>query len=364
MTIEGLLMIFDEILGALGNGMDYVISYLAEHVITCLVPAFFIAGAIAALIKKDSIIKYFGPKVSKYKSYSVASVSGTLLAVCSCTILPLFAGIYKKGAGLGPAVTFLFAGPAINVLAIIYTAQVLGFNIGVARAVAAISLSIIIGLIMAFLFKKSEKEKEEDIGPDPFSVSDESISRPRWVIPVFFALLIGILIFGASSLDWMIKLPIVYAFTILIAVILIYYFTRDQVTEWGNETWALTKKIFPILIIGTFIVGVFAYFVPPETFAPYLGSNSIGSNLLASFIGAVIYMPTLMEVPIIGGVFGYSTGAMASGPALALLLSGPTTSLPSLVVLYKIIGLKKTLVYWILVVIMAAAAGMIYGAIA
>ncbi|UAL07288.1 MAG: permease [Candidatus Methanogranum gryphiswaldense] len=348
---------------ALNSGLEYVISYLAEHVITCLIPAFFIAGAIAALIKKDSVIKYLGPKVSKYKSYSVASVSGTLLAVCSCTILPLFAGIYKKGAGLGPAITFLFAGPAINVLAIIYTAQVLGFNIGVARAVAAISLSIVVGLIMAFLFKKSEKEKEESIGPDPFSVSDESVPRPKWVIPIFFALLVGILIFGASSLDWMIKLPIVYIFTILIAVILIYYFTRDQVTEWGTETWMLTKKIFPILIIGTFIVGVFAYFVPPETFAPYLGSNSLGSTFLASLIGAVIYMPTLMEVPIIGGVFGYTTGAMASGPALALLLSGPTTSLPSIAVLYKIIGLKKTLTYWILVVIMATIAGMIYGAI-
>ncbi len=357
-------MIIDEILGAFGNGLDSVISYLAEHVVTCLIPAFFIAGAIAALIKKDAVLKYLGPKVSKYKSYSVASVSGTLLAVCSCTILPLFAGIYKKGAGLGPAITFLFAGPAINVLAIIYTAQVLGFNIGLARAVAAISLSIVVGLIMAVLFKKSEKEKEENAGPDPFLVSDESVSRPKWVIPIFFALLVGILIFGASSLDWMIKLPIVYIFTILIAVILIYYFTRDQVTEWGTETWMLTKKIFPILIIGTFIVGVFAYFVPPETFAPYLGSNSLGSTFLASLIGAVIYMPTLMEVPIIGGVFGYTTGAMANGPALALLLSGPTTSLPSIAVLYKIIGLKKTLTYWLLVIIMATIAGMIYGAIA
>ncbi len=359
-------MTSDILFGALGNGLDYVMSYLAQHVVTCLIPAFFIAGAIAALVKKDAVMKYLGPKVSKYKSYSVASVSGTLLAVCSCTILPLFAGIYKKGAGLGPAIAFLFAGPAINILAIIYTAQILGFDLGLARAIFAIILSIAVGMLMAYIFRKGEEQKEKDneSGYDPFAVSDDEQSRPKWVIPVFFALLVSILVIGASSLDWLIRLPVVYVLTIAVAVILIYYFTRNQVTEWGMETWMLVKKIFPVLIIGTFFVGVFAYFVPPETFAPYLGSNSLGSNLLASLIGSVIYMPTLMEVPIIGGVFGYTTGAMAGGPALALLLSGPTTSLPSLIVLSRMMGLKKTLVYWVLVIIMATFAGMIYGLVA
>jgi len=348
-------IIFD----ALNAGLLAVIEYLAEHVITCLIPAFFIAGAIAALVKKDAILKYFGPKVAKYKSYTVASVSGTILAVCSCTILPLFAGIYKKGSGIGPATTFLFSGPAINVLAIIYTAQVLGVDIGIARAVFAITMSILVGLIMAALFGKKDETERKGLKTVPGPAEERS--KPRWVIPTFFVLMVAILLIGASKMDWVPKLGIVYFLTIGVAVLLIYYFQKEEVTDWGMETWDLTKKIFPILIAGTFIVGVFAFFVPPETFRPYLGDNGIGANLLASIMGALLYMPTLLEVPIVGGTLGYTSGVMASGPALALLLSGPTTSLPSVIVLYKIMGMKKTLVYWSLVVVMSAVAGMIFG---
>jgi uncharacterized membrane protein YraQ (UPF0718 family) len=326
------------------------------------VPAFFIAGAIAALVKKDAILRYFGPKVEKYKSYSVASVSGTILAVCSCTILPLFAGIYKKGSGIGPATTFLFSGPAINVLAIIYTAKVLGLELGLARAVFAIIMSIFIGLIMAFLFQKDEDKKNS--GLKPISSSGEEVQRPRWVVPTFFALMVAILLIGASQMDWVPKLGIVYFLTIAVAVILIYYFQRQEVTDWGVETWDLTKKIFPILVVGTFFVGVFAFFVPPETFRPYLGDNGLSANLLASVMGALLYMPTLLEVPIIGGTLGYTSGVMASGPALALLLSGPTTSLPSLAVLYRIMGARKTVVYWLLVIGMSTIAGLMFGLIA
>lgn len=344
---------------ALNSGLQAVLEYLAQHVITCLVPAFFIAGAIAALVKKDAILKYFGPKVQKYKSYSVASVSGTILAVCSCTILPLFAGIYKKGSGIGPATTFLFSGPAINILAIVYTAQVLGLDLGVARAAFAITMSILVGLVMAFLFQKEDDRNNG--GMRPMASTGEDEQRPRWVIPTFFVLLVAILLIGASKMEWIPKLAIVYFLTIAVAVILIYYFQRQEVTEWGIETWDLTKKIFPILIIGTFFVGIFAFFVPPETFRPYLGDNGLGANLLASVIGALLYMPTLLEVPIIGGTLGYTSGVMAAGPALALLLSGPTTSLPSIAVLYKIMGMKKTIVYWLLVVGMSTIAGMIFG---
>lgn len=345
---------------ALGSGFDAVIEYLAQHVLTCLVPAFFIAGAIAALVKKDAVLKYFGPAVAKYKSYSVASVSGTILAVCSCTILPLFAGIYKKGAGIGPAVAFLFAGPAINILAIIYTAQVLGLDLGIARAVFAIVLSIVVGLVMAFLFKEDSNQEERGFVTPSF-VHEEDTPKPKWVTPAFFISMILILVFGASTLDAFLRLAIVYVLTLFVAFLLIYYFNRSEVTDWGLETWDLTKKIFPILIIGTFLVGIFAYFVPAETFRPYLGDNSLTANLIASVMGAILYMPTLLEVPIIGTTLGYSSGVMANGPALALLLAGPTTSLPAMVVLYRIMGLKKTITYWLLVVIMATLAGMSYG---
>ena len=345
---------------SLGAGLDAVIDYLALHVLTCLVPAFFIAGAIAALVKKDAVLRYFGAQVERYKSYSVASVSGTVLAVCSCTILPLFAGIYRKGAGLGPATTFLFAGPAINILAIIYTAQVLGLELGVARATFAIVLSIALGMLMARIFRNDAAEGTEF---DGMLTSQSEEGRPRWVMPVFFVLLVAILVVGASSIDTVLRLSAVYLFTVALAVILIYHFSRDEVSDWGRETWDLARKIFPVLMVGTFVVGIFAFFVPPETFRPYLGDNGLWSNLLASILGALLYMPTLLEVPIVGGTLGYSSGVMAGGPALALLLSGPTTSLPSLVVLQRLMGWKRTLTYWALVVLASTLAGMAYGMI-
>ncbi len=342
--------------GALQSGVDGLVEYVSQHTLTCLIPAFFIAGAIAAFVKKEAILKYFGPQTKKYISYPVASVSGLVLAVCSCTILPLFTGIYKKGSGLGPAVTFLFAGPGINVLAIIYTAQVLGYDLGIARAVAAIGMSVLVGLIMAGIFRHETPRGE-------FKLLSSGKDKPKWVVLSFFSLLILILVIGASQLDWLVKLPIAYALTLVVAYLAIYHFERDEITDWGMETWDLAKKIFPILLIGTFAVGVLAYFLPPETFSPYLGDNSLSANLLASILGAILYMPTLLEVPIIGTTFGYTTGAMAAGPALALLLSGPTISAPSLVVLGRIMGLKKTLVYAALVIMMSTIAGIIFGAL-
>ncbi|MFP4171126.1 MAG: permease [Methanomassiliicoccales archaeon] len=345
------------------SGVDSVLEYLSAHVLTCLVPAFIIAGAIAAFVKKDAILRYFGPFAKKYLSYSIASVSGIVLAVCSCTILPLFAGIYKKGSGIGPAVTFLFAGPAINILAIVYTAQVLGYDLGIARAVFAVLLSVVVGLTMAYIYRREEAKRAQEMkesGDTGFSV-DGGTDRPLWVRLSFFGALVGILIFGASGLDWAVKGVILAVLIGLIASIFWKYYTPDEGEEWAWETWDLTKKIFPILIVGTFVVGIIAFFLPPETFRPYLGGNSVTSVVLASLLGTILYMPTLLEVPIIGTTFGYTSGVMGGGPALALLLSGPTASLPSLIVLYRIMGGKKTLVYAALVLAMAVIAGLIYG---
>ena len=350
------------IIDAIINGLYALLDYLSAHVLTCLIPAFFIAGAIGAFIKKDTILNYFGPKVKKYKSISIASISGTVLAVCSCTILPLFAGIYKKGSGIGPATTFLYAGPAINVLAIIFTARVLGYDLGIARAFFAILMSIVIGLLMSIIFRKDDEaqKKRADNAGNLLLVSSGA-EKPRWVILTFFGLMLGVLIIGASSLDWTPKLGLIYLLTIGIVLLLIYYFERDEVTDWGYEIWDLTKKIFPILIAGTFIVGFIAYFLPPETFRPYMGDNSLLSNFIASVIGALLYMPTLLEVPIVGTTFGYSEGMMAPGPALALLLAGPAVSLPNMIVLYRIIGAKKTAVYILIVIIISTLVGFIYG---
>jgi len=346
----------------LSSGAGAVIEYLAEHVITCLIPAFFIAGAIVAFVKKDAILKYFGPTVKKRSSYAIAAVSGAVLAVCSCTILPLFAGIYKKGSGIGPATAFLYAGPAINILAIVYTAQVLGYGLGAARAVAAVTMSIVIGLSMATIFKEHDRTNASNKEKNRKSkVSRKGVGRPTLVTLAFFGLMVAILVIGASKLSWTPKIAIVYILTLFVSYILIYHYSRDEVTEWGFETWDLTKKIFPILIGGTFIVGVMAYYLPPETFRSYLGDNSLQATFLASIIGAILYMPTLLEVPIIGTTFGYSDGIMAGGPALSLLLAGPAVSLPNIVVLYRIMGPKKTGVYILLVIIVSTIVGFVYG---
>ncbi len=350
----------DILLGTLLAGWNTLFSYLSEHVVTCLIPAFFIAGAIAAFIKKDAILTYFSPDAKKSVSYGIASVSGTVLAVCSCTILPMFAGILKKGSGIGPAITFLYAGPAINILAIVYSAKVLGLDIGIARGVFAVVLSIIIGLIMAAIFKEHDVAVREAAKKNSF-VSSEEEKRPGWVVPAFFIFMIAILLVATSQLDVFIRLLIVYFLSMAVAFLLIYYFSRDEVTGWGFETWDLTKKIFPILLIGTFALGMLSYFLPPEVFRPFIGDNSLLSNFIAALIGAILYMPTLLEVPIVGTTLGYLSGNMAKGPALALLLSGPTISLPSLLVLTRVMGAKKTGVYAVLVIIFSTVAGFVFG---
>jgi hypothetical protein len=361
-------------------GLKALQEYLSAHVLTCLIPAFFIAGAIAVFVSKQSILKYFGAKTKKYISYPVAALSGTILAVCSCTILPLFTSIYKRGAGIGPASAFLFSGPAINVLAIVLTAQVLGYDIGIARAVAAVLMAIVIGLLMAFIFRKEESEVKNN-STDMFAgqTGEEDNKRPIWISLLFLVLLVLILIIGAASssyIPWVPKLAIVYFLTLVVSGILIFYYTRDEVKNWGKETWGLTKKIFPILLIGVFIVGIIggiaAYFIPGAdpanalgvAVAPYIGGNDIVSCFLASVIGAILYMPTLLEVAIVGNLFGYSAGIMGGGPALALLLSGPSLSLPSMIVITKVMGVKKALVYFALVIVIAALVGFVYGMIA
>ncbi|MCK5039527.1 MAG: permease [Candidatus Aenigmarchaeota archaeon] len=334
----------------------YALSeYLSAHVLTCLIPAFFIAGAIAVFLKKDSVLKYLGPKTKKHISYSVAAVSGCLLAVCSCTILPLFAGIKKRGAGLGPAITFLFSGPAINLLAIIYTARVLGFDIGMARAVAAIFLSIIIGLIMHFLFRKKEMENE-----DMFLNLKAEQHLSKTTISLFFALLIGLLIVNGFQIAFELKILLFGVLIGLLLVLLKLKFTKKDEMEWMRETWNITKLITPYLLIGVFIAGIISFLLPGEIVRTYLGGNSLTSNFVASIFGAFMYFATLTEVPIIGELMRMGMG---KGPALALLLAGPSLSLPSLLVIRKILGNKQTIVYIILVVFFSTIVGMIFGSI-
>lgn len=351
------------ILDALLSGWFALVDYVTNHTVTCLVPALFIAGAISAFVKKEAILKYLGPDVRRYISYPIAATSGVVLAVCSCTILPLFAGIYKKGSGIGPATAFLYSGPAINVLAIVYTGSALGYDLGAARAIGAVTMSMVIGVYMSLMFRSHDRELIREAKKDPMiSIQTGNRNgRAGWIIPLLFVLLLGILIFAASSLEWLIKGPIVILLMFSLIILIWKGFEKDEMRDWWDETWDLGKKIVPVLVIGAFIVGVIAFFLPPETFAPILGNESIFSNFTASIIGALLYMPTLLEVPIIGTTFGYLDGQMGAGPALSLLLAGPAVSLPNMIVLYRIIGAKKTAAYIGMVVLISTMAGYIYG---
>lgn len=357
-------------------GIEALMEYLSAHVLTCLVPAFFIAGAIAIFISKISILKYFGAQTKKYISYSVASVSGAILAVCSCTVLPLFTGIYKRGAGIGPASAFLFSGPAINVLAIVLTAQVLGYDIGLARAISAVFMAVVIGLLMAFIFRKEESDKKNDNNMFAAPTDDKDSKRPIWISLLFFVLLVLILVIGAASTNYIPLIPKILMVSLLIVLLIILlkrFYEKQELKQWGLATWDLTKKIFPILLIGVFIVGIIggvaAYFIPNAdpsnavgiAVAPYIGGNDIVSCFFASIIGAILYMPTLLEVAIVGDLFGYNAGLMGGGPALALLLAGPSLSLPNMIVITKVMGKKKAFVYFALVILVATIVGFIYG---
>lgn len=339
----------------LNSGIKALIDYLAAHVVTCLVPAFFIAGAISVFVSQASVLKYFGAQAKKYVAYSIASVSGTLLAVCSCTVLPLFAGIHKRGAGLGPAIAFLYSGPAINILAIVYTARLLGWQLGVGRAIGAILFSVVIGLIMAGIFRKEEKIKEEEMKQAVVEGGKESGK-----LIVYFGILVSILIFATAKIDLWLKIITVVNLILMLGIVLNTWFEKYEVLDWFSETYRFVKMIFPILLVGVFIAGMLKTIIPQQFVAKWVGGNSLSANFIASIVGAFMYFATLTEVPILKAFLELGMG---KGPALALLLAGPALSLPSMIVLIRIMGFKKTVIYCTLVVIMAITTGIIFGKI-
>jgi len=334
----------------LHGGLDGLVEYLSAHVLTCLVPAFFIAGAIAVFLSQNAVLRYFGPHAPKLLSYGVASVSGTILAVCSCTVLPLFGGIYKRGAGLGPAVAFLYSGPAINVLAIVYSARLLGFDLGIGRAVGAVAFSVIIGTIMAAIYSRDDS-RGDSRAFDMLQADDDGQSMR--VRLVFFALLVGILIAAASS--WWI---VTGALLLALGFLLWKRFSREDIRMWMLETWRFVKLITPWLLGGVFVAGMLRVLLPESAVAGVVGGNSLLSNFVASFAGALMYFATLTEVPI---VKAFLELGMGRGPALALLLAGPALSIPNMLVIRSIMGTRRTLTYVALVVVMATISGYVYG---
>jgi len=336
----------------LQGGWNALLEYLSAHVLTCLIPAFFIAGAIAVFISQGAVLRYFGPKAKKLLSYSVASVSGTILAVCSCTVLPLFGGIYKRGAGIGPAVAFLYSGPAINVLAIVYSARILGYDLGAARAIGAIAFAAGIGIIMSLIYRKEESLKDSAVFD---ALLDNPEGKKWWQQVIYFAVLVGILIFAALK-NWIVT-------GILLAVLgllLWRWFTKGEIGMWMKETLRFARLIVPWLLVGVFVAGIITTFVPQDAVTSWVGGNSLLANFIASFTGALMYFATLTEVPIIKAFMDLGMG---KGPVLALLLAGPALSLPNMLVIRSIMGTKKTLTYIALVVVFATITGYIFGLI-
>jgi uncharacterized membrane protein YraQ (UPF0718 family) len=390
--------------------------YAQEHVLLCLVPAFFIAGAIAVFVSQAAVMKYLGARANKVLAYGVASVSGTILAVCSCTVLPLFAGIYRMGAGLGPATAFLYSGPAINVLAIALTARVLGLKLGIARAAGAVLFSVVIGLLMHVFFRREESEK----AAGQTAMPEADVKRPLWKNAAYFFTMVAILVFanwgkpaqeaglwhGVYSAKWLIT----SFFSAALAVILVLWFGvtwwkmflaalpagilallfpgspmvafaagvvglsavtathKGECREWLSSTWAFAVQIMPLLFGGVLVAGLLlgspestdGGLIPATWVSGLVGGNSLWANLFASVVGAFMYFATLTEVPILQGLIA---NGMGQGPALALLLAGPALSLPNMLVIRSVMGTKKTVVFVCLVIVMATITGILYGAI-
>ncbi len=349
------------LLSMLRGGLDALEDYILAHTLTCLVPAFFIAGAMSALFPKDKILKYLGEKTKSYISYPVSVVTGLFMAVCSCTVLPLFAGIRQRGAGLGPAVAFLYTAPATNILAIIYTGSLIGADLALARIILSVSFASIIGMILSVSFKSEEKKFiSSEPAPSlsqPFTDGGEKVKSYRfWV---FFLILVAILLFGASTLiGWTTK---IIGLSILIAALLaiiIFWMPKEDTKLWLLETWSFSRKIIPLLLIGVFAAGILKTVIPEKFITTYVGGNRVSSNLIAVLFGVFMYFPTLVEVPMARTFLDLGMGR---GPLLAYLLADPVISLPSILVVSKFIGVKRILLYAGLITFFCTLAGLIYG---
>ncbi len=366
----------ERFMGAVHESLTLVRWYAREHVLLCLIPAFFIAGAISVFVSQSAVMRYLGPQARKVVSYPVAAVSGTILAVCSCTVLPLFSSIHKRGAGLGPATAFLYSGPAINVLAIILTARVLGAELGIARAVGAVSFAVIIGLLMHFIFRKEEAARAENA---PMALPPEDDERTLTQNGLYFLAMVGVLVFanwgkpaagdaGVWATIYSAKWVVTGLFGAALAWFIWRWFDREEMADWTEESWGYAKQILPLLLAGVAVAGLLLGgpgggdqgLIPKHWVEQAVGGNSLQANLFASVAGALMYFATLTEVPILEGLL---KSGMGKGPALALLLAGPALSLPNMIVIRSVLGTKKTAVFIGLVVVLSALAGFVYGAL-
>jgi uncharacterized membrane protein YraQ (UPF0718 family) len=435
------------------SGLGNLAAYLAAHVLLCLLPAFYIAGGMTALIPKESVTRFLGRNTPKIISYPASAAAGFLLAVCSCTVIPLFAGIYKKGAGIGPAITFLFVAPAVNILALSYTGTVIGMDLAIARLILSITFGVGIGIIMALIFHKEDVAHDQET--DAIFAGQPSMRRAT---VIFLLLLLALLIVGTFQIDllkqtyFQIDIPIpgvdhfqnylnrlvpfdaskgeegvtaqgailigmlvligfaswkgienifegfnkwtwisigLVGVTLLIAALVMVPYagsvtflitgkfigvlilslllgwmlktqlTEDETRNFLWESWRFVKQIFPLLVVGVFVVGMIRELIRPEWIQTLAGENTIFANFVGVVFGVFMYFPTLVEVPIAQMFLDLG---MHRGPLLAYLISDPELSLQSILITASIIGRFQAWVYVGWVALFSTVSGLLYGA--
>jgi len=343
--------------GILGAGLAALNDYIATHVLTCLVPAFLLAGAMVTFIRREAILALLGEQVRKSRSFPLACGASFLIAACSCTVIPVASGLYYAGAGIGAAFIILWVAPAANVLALTYTGTILGAEMVVARIVAALLMAFAVGMVMTVAFRNlphPQRVVPQDTSPD----TETFIERKSLILIVLLVLTLLLPNYLVQSGPYWVKVAVWGVLTLLTAAYAWRTVSRENLGQWMQETWWFVRIIFPLLLGGVFLVGTIGYLLPEAWIREWLGGNSLSANFLATVIGAVSYFATMTEAPFVDTLMGLGMG---KGPALTLLLTGPGLSLPNWLAIARVFGIRQALVYVPTIIVLGTLIGWLFG---
>jgi len=343
------------ILDVLMGGLYALKDYIALHVLTCLIPAFLLAGGIVTFVSREAIIGYLGAAARKLSSFSIAAGGSFFVAACSCTVIPVSSGIYYGGAGIGAAFILLWVAPAANILALVYTGQILGTQMVIARLASALLMSFAVGFVMAYAFYREEKSRVSTI-----QISGGQLMTKKAI--VLLLLLVAWLLapnYIVSKGPYWQKVVVWAIGLVVVAVYAWKTIDMEKLKAWLRETWWFVRIIFPLLLAGVFIVGIIGALLPQEWVETWLGGSGLRQSFLATMIGAITYFATMTEAPFVDTLMNLGMG---KGPALALLLTGPGISLPNWLAIARVFGVKKALVYIPTIIVLGTLVGWVAGA--
>ncbi|MEO0093354.1 MAG: permease [candidate division WOR-3 bacterium] len=331
-------------------------DYIATHVLTCLVPAFLLAGAMVTFINREAILEYLGEKANKLKSFSLASIASFFVAACSCTVIPVSSGLYYSGAGVGVAFIVLWVAPAANILALIYTGSILGSKMIITRIVAALIMAFVVGFVMTLFFAK--EKRAESVPTQPTGEKKGIIKKSDFIFLILILLSLLLPNYLVRTGSYFYKVLVWLIFTGIMVIYGLKVIAKERLLDWLQETWWFVKVILPLLLIGVFVVGVIGKILPENWIRNWLGGNGVVASFLATMIGAISYFATMTEAPFVHTLMKLGMG---KGPALALLLTGPGLSLPNWLAIARVFGIKKSLVYVPTIVILGTLVGWFFG---